>query len=292
MDPTTRRTLQQAYHHIKAGDLAAARDLIKPVLAAERHTIDAWWLAAYAADNPHDKRLALVQVLRLNPHHGPARILLDRLNTEHPDTLDELARELPLPAVTRQPRPTDQPLIRNRWVWNIVAVLGCLGISFGSLSLVSAFFGLAWFDQAVENVGDVLGIDTSGERGNFGSIPGGPVGNPYDIPITKQQAAVLGSDTINLDVLEEDEAHVYVVSANQGEDIVVLLQFTVAGDARYVVKLRDNNGKTVADGVGEQDSGTVTLVYTAQRTGTYLLVIIGRPGGPHGDYFLGVDVLK
>lgn len=293
MDPATRDTLRKAYHLIKAGEPAAARELIKPVLDAERDNIDAWWLAVHAAATPQDRRLALVQVLRLNPDHGPARLMLDRLNAEHPEEIDDLARELPLPAVQRKP-PPEPPAARPwRWLWNVVMVLGCLSISFGSLALVAGFFGLAWFDEAVDEVSGALGLgDNLGERGIFGTIKGGPPGAPYDVPITKNQGATLGSDHLNVDVMAEDEAHIYTFHAQRGQEVAALLQFTVAGDARYVMELWDGNNQRLARGVGAEDSGTVTLVYEFQRAGSYALVLIGRPDGPRGDYVLGVDLLE
>lgn len=292
MNPATRETLREAYRLIKAGDLEAARALIDPVLAVEQDVIDAWWLAAHAAANSRDQRLALAQVLRLNPDHGPARIMLDRLNTDNPGEIDALVKEMPLPPVDRKPRLAPPPRHRTRWVWNIVLGMGCLSITFGSMALLSSFFGLKWFDDTVDDVGQALGLEEpAGERGQFGTIKGGPPGMPYDVPITKHQGATTGSDNPNLDVLEEDEAHVYTFSGQRGQEVVALLQFTVAGDAHYVMELWDANQHKLADGVGDYDSGTVTLVYALTRTGQYALVIIGRPDGPHGDYFLGIDML-
>ena len=295
MDPAIRETLRTAYHLIQAGDKDAARALIKPVLAVDRENIDAWWLAAHAASNTPDQRLALRQVLLLDPTHGPARKMLDTLHSQTPGFMDEIARQLENPPGTRRRSPSqrDLPLVRNRWVWNIVLAFGCVSFLFGSMALVSGFLGLTTLNDAVGDVGDALGLrEHSGDQGEFGTIQGGDPYAPYEIPITRRKGATLGSESPNVDQLDEDEAHIYTFSGSRGQEVVALLQFTVAGDARYVMELRDINDRRVARGVGDTNSGTITLVHELTATSQYALVLIGRPGGPRGDYFLGVELLN
>jgi hypothetical protein len=292
MHPARRNMLRKAYHLIKAGDPDAARALIKPVLAAERDNIDAWWLAAHAAATSTDRRLALGQVLRLNPDHGPARQMLDQLNAEHPEEIDEIAQKLPLKEVRRDARRASSRSPGMRWLWNIVLIMGCLSTGFGSLALVSGFLGLAPMENLVDEVAENVGLkERQGQQGEFGTIKGGDPYAPYDIPVTVNKGAKLGSDSPNLNQLEEDEAHIYTFAGQRGQEVVALLQFTVAGDARYVIELWDANKQRLATGTGELNSGTVTLVYTLRQSGNYALVVIGRPGGPQGDYFLGIDLL-
>lgn len=289
MDAATRQTLQEAYALVKARDYDAARTLIKPVLAAHPDMIDAWWLAAYAATTSADRRLALVQVLRLNPDHGPARVLLDRLNAQNPDDIDALAKELPMPPAGSRRRPeVGKPRGRNRWVWNVVLVFGCLSFSFAGMALVSSLAGLTYLDDAVDDVSSALGIERKQET--FGTIPGGDPARPYEIPVTKQESAPVGKQPIVGD-LKQDEAHIYTFGAQRGQEIFALLQFTVAGDAHYVMELWDSGERWLATAAGEYNSGTASLIYEVRQTGSFSLVIIGRPGGPRGSYALGLDVV-
>ncbi len=293
MNQATRETLHEAYRLIKAGDQDSARALIKPVLAARRDNIDAWWLAAHAAATPHDRRLALGQVLRIDPDHRPARILLDRLDAENPHEIEDLAKDLPLPPPGRKRGTADQPLVQNRWVWNVVMLFGCLGISFGSMALISGVLGLTWFDNTVNRVGKAVHLsnDKQGAGGQLGTVQGGSPAMPYEIPITKRVGVAPSSNTPTLGTLKKDEAHIYTFFGDAGQEVDALLQFAVAGDAHYVVELWDSGYNRLAYGTGASNSGTVTLIYTLPRSGQYALVIIGRPNGPRGDYALGLDVL-
>jgi hypothetical protein len=292
MKQVTRATLYEARRLVKAGDKDAARALIKPVLAADRNNIDAWWLAVHAASTPHDRRLALVQVLRLNPDHGPARMLLDRLNAENPQEVEELAKDLPLPPPGQKHHDTVPASRPRRWVWKIMMVFGCLSFTFASTALVTGLFGLEWFDKTVRNISGAVGGDHhQGAGGQFGTVKGGDPSHPYDVPVTERKGAPMDASKPIVGVLSRDEAHIYTFSARRGQEIVALLQFTVAGDAHFVMELWDENERKLADGVGDTNSGTVTLIYDVVRSGQYAVVIIGRPNGPRGTYALGLDVL-
>jgi hypothetical protein len=289
MNPVTRKALHEAYHKIKTGDRGAARALIKPVLAEHKNNVDAWWLAVHAASTPADRRLALVQVLRLNPLHRPARILLDRLNTEHPEGIDELAKELPLPPPGQQRRDTTPPRAR-RWVWNLMILAGCLSFWFASAALITSVLGMEWFDNTLNDVRKALGDDSpQGRGGQFGTVQGGDPQHPYDIPVTEKES-IKPSQEPTTNTLKKDEAHIYTFSAQRGQEVMALLQFTIAGDAHYVMELRDAAQRKIATGEGAKDSGTVTLIYEIRQTGQYALVIIGRPNGPRGGYALGFDL--
>ncbi|MBI5960123.1 MAG: hypothetical protein HY866_15390 [Chloroflexi bacterium] len=289
MDQTTRKTLHEVYHLIKAGDRNAARALIKPVLAGHKDNVDAWWLAVHAAAKPSDQRLALVQVLRLNPAHRPARLMLDRLNTENPEGIDELAKELPLPPPGQQKRDLARPHQR-RWVWNLMILFGCLSFWFASAAIITAVLGMEWFDNSLNDISEALGGEPQqGRGGQFGTVKGGDPNRPYDIPVTEKES-VKPSDEPVLSTLKEDEAHMYTFSAERGQEVMALLQFTIAGNAHFVMELWDAGQKKIATGEGADNSGTVTLVYEFRETGQYALVIIGRPDGPRGGYALGFDL--
>lgn len=84
MAGTDRETLRQAYELIKAGHKDAALDILAPIVRADRHNTDAWWLLAHAESAPEGVRAALGNVLRLRPEHPQARQKLDKLNREFP----------------------------------------------------------------------------------------------------------------------------------------------------------------------------------------------------------------
>ncbi len=288
MDPATRQTLREAYLLIKAGECDSARVLIKPVLASEPNNIDAWWLAAHAAVVPQDKRLALVRVLQLNPDHAPARLLLDRLNEEHPLDPKELP---PPPPPKRSPNTIEIKPVRNRWVWNLIMVLGVISLLFGSLAVIANVSSIDWLDRAVNDMGESMGMgNKQGERGQLGTVSGGDPDTPYDIPVVQRQGLEPGGVVVG--ELNEDESHIWTFSGQHGDEVAVLLQFTVAGDASRVLELWDANNNRIAIGVGAADSGTVTLTQQLSLSGSYALVIIGRPDGPRGDYALGVELLQ
>jgi hypothetical protein len=292
MKQATRATLHEAHRLIKAGDKDAARALIKSVLATDRNNVDAWWLAVYAAAMPQDRRLALVQVLRLNPGHRPARLLLDRLNAENPQEVDDLVKELPLPLPGQKHLDTPPAIHQRRWVWRTMLAFGCLSFFFASAALISAVLGFQWFDNTVRSIDRAVGGEPQqGAGGQLGTVKGGDPQHPYDIPVTERRGAPLDASKPIVGALNRDEAHIYTFSARRGQEIVALLQFTVAGDAHFVMELWDANQHKLADGVGDYNSGTVTLVYDVVQGGQYAVVIIGRPDGPHGTYALGLDVL-
>jgi hypothetical protein len=288
MKSATRATLQEAYRLITTGECDSARALIKPVLAAEKDNIDAWWLAVHAAVTPHDRRLALVQVLRLNPRHRPAHVMLDRLNAANPDEVDELADDLPLPPPGQQARDLVRPHQR-RWVWNVMIGLGCLSFTFASTALISGIMGMNWFEKTVEHI---AGIEKEqGAGGQLGTVQGGDPQHPYEIPITEKKAVDPSGEPI-VSEINPDEAHVYTFQAEYGDEVIALLQFTIAGDAHYTMELWDANYKKLANGVASDNGATINLVYEVRKTGQYALILIGRPNGPRGGYALGLDVLK
>ncbi len=283
MDQATEDTLRRAYQLIKSGDRDTARALVKPVLAAERDNIDAWWLAAHAAASAPDVRVALDQVLRLNPEHRAARVMGARLRRLHPELV--LAEK----AAARNAPHQRYGLVSNRWVWNVVLMVGLLAFAFGGAALVSSVLGLSWLHDRVTDVGDAVGLDVRPDD-TYGKVTLQDQGvAAVEYPITQMKSALKG-DVVTGNLLA-NEAHVWTFSGEHGQDVMAMVQFTVAGNAAHVVELHDAGGRKLAQGVGmASDSGTVTLVYTLSQSGSYRLVIFGRPNGPRGAYALGLDV--
>jgi hypothetical protein len=279
MDKTTEEILGRAYHLIRADDRDTARALIKPVLAAERDNIDAWWLAAHAAATPADIRFAIRQVLRLNPEHRPAYLMLARLNLRHPEVS-------PDEKIARRAR---EARSGGRWVWNVVLLIGIVALSLGALALVATVAGLTWFHETVDEVGEAVGVDLSPANPEFGTVSSDDSGVEREFPVTQRKPVTRGE--IMVGDLLPNEAHVWMFSAQRGQEVLAMLQFTAAGNASHVLELQDANGQLLAVGLGESsDSGTVTLIHTVSQAGSYRLVILGQPDGPRGAYALGLDI--
>ncbi len=79
MTDDLRAQLKQAYALIKAGDNAAAAALLKPICRANPENVDAWWLLSFALTDENHIRLALEQILKVNPQHEQARQRLEKL---------------------------------------------------------------------------------------------------------------------------------------------------------------------------------------------------------------------
>lgn len=281
MDAATEGALRRAYRLIKDADTEGARAIIKPLLAAERDNIDAWWLAAHAAVTPLDAQIALGEVLRLNPEHYPARIMLERLKRLHP----ELVHDGQTPSIARRRRDGGA---RHRWLWNVVLVCGLVMLSLGALALVSTVLGLTWFHEAVEQVADTIGVDVRPDD-SYGSLDIPAAGGARSFTITQEKGVTPGD--VMVGALLPGEAHVWTFNGRAGQDVMAMVQFTVAGDASHVIELHNAAGRKLAQGVGQgSDSGTVTLVHTLAGSGAYRLVILGQPDGPRGSYALGLEV--
>lgn len=83
-DPATLRLLQDAYQHIKSGERVAAQQLLRPLLKAQPHNTDAWWLLANSFTDPKRRAQALQHILTLDPDHTQAQKSLQRLATAPP----------------------------------------------------------------------------------------------------------------------------------------------------------------------------------------------------------------
>ncbi|MFW5748438.1 MAG: hypothetical protein ACOCYT_02360 [Chloroflexota bacterium] len=101
MDPIHRELLRQAVEAAKDGDIEAALDLINEVLEDDEENVQAWLLMARLTRNIDQKRVALKNVMTLDPENERARQLLDRLEaqvqekTEHqPEVIPGVSRRM------------------------------------------------------------------------------------------------------------------------------------------------------------------------------------------------------
>jgi hypothetical protein len=89
MDMSTSEDLKRAYRLIKRDQPEEAQAIIRPILDADPANVHAWWLLAYAVDDPNEVRHALNQVLELDPNYSnapKAREMLAALDEQFPST--------------------------------------------------------------------------------------------------------------------------------------------------------------------------------------------------------------
>jgi hypothetical protein len=89
MDMSTSEDLKRAYRLIKRDQPEEAQAIIRPILDADPANVHAWWLLAYAVDDPNEVRHALNQVLELDPNYSnapKAREMLAALDAQFPST--------------------------------------------------------------------------------------------------------------------------------------------------------------------------------------------------------------
>jgi len=75
--------LKQVFSLIEAGNLEDAKALLRPVLELEKDNADVWWLYSHAVTDAETARLALNNVLRIDPTYPDARDLLNQLEAQH-----------------------------------------------------------------------------------------------------------------------------------------------------------------------------------------------------------------
>ena len=86
---STSEDLKRAYRLIKRDQPEEAQAIIRPILDADPANVHAWWLLAYAVDDPNEVRHALNQVLELDPNYSnapKAREMLAALDEQFPPT--------------------------------------------------------------------------------------------------------------------------------------------------------------------------------------------------------------
>ncbi len=72
----TQSALSRAYELVEAGRYQDARAILDPILAAQPNNADAWWVYAHAVTTAEDGRMALENVVRIDPRYPGAAALL------------------------------------------------------------------------------------------------------------------------------------------------------------------------------------------------------------------------
>lgn len=96
-DNNLQKQLERIYALIQREQTDDAMQLLRPLLEEHSDNADVWWLMANAVDDPRQARRALINVLKINPRHGRARNLLDKLNESFPPRDDELMMMMEMP---------------------------------------------------------------------------------------------------------------------------------------------------------------------------------------------------
>ncbi len=82
MNQNIDNALKQAFGLIEAGNLEDAKALLRPILEIEKDNADVWWLYSHAVTDSETARLALNNVLRIDPNYPDARDLLNQLEAQ------------------------------------------------------------------------------------------------------------------------------------------------------------------------------------------------------------------
>lgn len=106
MSDETRGALARAFDAVEAGDLESARQILEPILAAERDNADAWWIYSHAVTDPEQARDALENVVRINPDYPGASELLTTLRDRLPERSPSATSTVGVPMPPAAPPPS------------------------------------------------------------------------------------------------------------------------------------------------------------------------------------------
>jgi hypothetical protein len=81
MSQTTDQSLNRIHELIEAERLSDARDMLESILATTEEDADVWWLYAHAVEDVGSARVALRNVLRLDPNYPGAAQLMEQVQT-------------------------------------------------------------------------------------------------------------------------------------------------------------------------------------------------------------------
>lgn len=108
MSDSNSDALKRAYELVEAGQPEEARSILDALLVTDPRNPDAWWIYAYAVDDPAEAQRALKTVLQLDPDYPEAAELLQSLQEQYP----QLAEAESAAALTEgdvPPLPTELP---------------------------------------------------------------------------------------------------------------------------------------------------------------------------------------
>ncbi|CAG0991239.1 MAG: hypothetical protein IAE83_21955 [Anaerolinea sp.] len=251
--------LQRAYKLIKAGKKAEAFELLTPILAQQPQNIDAWWLAAFAADTPKKTAFACQKVLTLKPDHWAAQHLL--AEQQRILALSSLQGESvvdPLQPIQIKEAKKARKRVRG---WQILSLVTL------PLVLIAAFLIF------VNLTGNNLGLP-------IGKLFDSTIPIPY-IPLSIDESTM----SINTNTLVIGSTHDYIFEASGKVLILASVRFTNNGGKMpgRSFRLLDDKGLVLAYGpIGNGESGTIN--YLLPGAGKYRFRLLGTAGIAQGPY--------
>lgn len=277
------KRLKQAYDLIRQGANADALPIIAEIVRAEPDNCDAWWLAAFVAQNPRQKRIALERVLYLNPNHHSAQLLIQRLT--------QAKEPPPAPVVRQRKRRT------IKWAYVGLSVFAMVSLFLVGLVLVDNFTGaglLTPIERFILGEPKALGW-VDGSTGTKMSLPNNP---SVQLPITQQRKVNrFGSQIVG--ILDRKQAHRVDFYATRGDQLVVAVAFSNNGNAQLpAMVLWNDQGQVVAHEIGDEMFnlgsmfGARGLTYDVVQSGLFSVILMSNAtGGPSGNYTLIVDTV-
>lgn len=296
---------------IKAGDRAAARQQLRPLLQdpATPKTPELYVAAARACESDEAGRLAAIRLLRqalaLDMHHNEANRLLMKIEGERP--MELLLREAAEATTTRaqlaqaaQKRatalpPPDVPLKRARRERKPISPWRAMGCTALIILGMSCSFLTMNMVGVISGGFTVVNALTGGPTpiGEWEGVPLDQLVNPaLVLPSSQEQRLEEGRD---VDVLDPGFTHEYDFAARRGEEIAIYVQFlSLAANnvSRNIAVVRPDGSEANAscqrDRILQEDNNLV-YICNIDQDGTWYVRIVGRSGESVGIYFVGVE---
>lgn len=118
MSDSNSDALKRAYELVEAGQPEEARSILDALLVTDPRNPDAWWIYAYAVDDPAEAQRALKTVLQLDPDYPEAAELLQSLQEQYPQ-LAEAESAAALAEGDAPPLPTELPDVPDEQVLDL-----------------------------------------------------------------------------------------------------------------------------------------------------------------------------
>ncbi len=118
MSDSNSDALKRAYELVEAGQPEEARSILDALLVTDPRNPDAWWIYAYAVDDPAEAQRALKTVLQLDPDYPEAAELLQSLQEQYPQ-LAEAETAAALAEGNAPPLPTELPDVPDEQVLDL-----------------------------------------------------------------------------------------------------------------------------------------------------------------------------
>jgi len=88
MDENISQELERAKELAAEGNRIDAREIVVAITERDKSNVDAWWARVQLANSNKERRMAVYQVLALDPEHTEANWVLDQLKTNKLPSLD------------------------------------------------------------------------------------------------------------------------------------------------------------------------------------------------------------